>query len=97
MPKHVNMLNATRVRQEKRLGRHHDGNGLYLEVDDHGRRWALRLTIKGRRTWVGLGPVDLKSLADAREDRLQSGRLEVLRLVDHHELPLQRSSAQERH
>lgn len=71
MAKHVNMLNATRVRQEKRHGRHHDGNGLYLEIDEHGKRWSLRLTVKGRRTWVGLGSVDLKSLAAAREDALQ--------------------------
>ena len=70
MPKRVNMLSATQVRQEKRHGRHHDGNGLYLEVDEHGKRWSLRLSIKGRRTWVGLGPVGLKSLADAREDAL---------------------------
>lgn len=71
MPKHVNLLSATRVRQEKQHGRHHDGNGLYLEIDDHGKRWALRLTINGRRTWVGLGSVDLKSLAEAREDALE--------------------------
>ena len=56
MPKHVNTLSATRVKQERQHGRHHDGNGLHLEVDDHGKRWALRLTIKGRRTWVGCEP-----------------------------------------
>jgi hypothetical protein len=49
-------------------GRHCDGGGLYLEVDPSGaRRWFLRATVFGRRRDVGLGPVALMPLAEARE------------------------------
>ena len=42
------------------------------------------------------GEHHLGAFADARENRLQRRRLQVLRFVDHHELPLQRPPAQER-
>jgi integrase len=50
-------------------GRHADGNGLYLEVDPSGvgRRWFLRTVVYGDRKDIGLGPVTLVSLAEARE------------------------------
>lgn len=78
MPSQINRLSATKVKQEKRYGRHHDGHGLYMEIDDHGKRWTLRLTIAGKRTWVGLGSVELKSLAAAREEALQRRRAAVV-------------------
>lgn len=50
-------------------GRHADGGGLYLEVDKTGaRRWFLRTMVQGRRKDIGLGPVSLVSLSDAREE-----------------------------
>jgi integrase len=50
-------------------GRHADGGGLYLEVDQTGaRRWFLRTMVQGRRKDIGLGPVSLVSLSAARED-----------------------------
>jgi hypothetical protein len=34
-----------------------DGGGLYLEIDANGRmRWALRLTVNGKRRDFGLAP-----------------------------------------
>ena len=49
-------------------GRHADGNGLYLEVDDTGaRRWLLRTLVHGRRRDLGLGGASVISLAEARE------------------------------
>lgn len=71
MPKSVEQLDATTVRQVKRPGRYHDGYGLYLEVDDGGKRWVLRLSIAGKRTTVGLGPLSEVSLAEAREQALE--------------------------
>ncbi len=48
-------------------GRHADGNGLYLLVDNSGaKRWVQRLVIKGRRTDMGLGSCDCVTLASAR-------------------------------
>ena len=49
-------------------GKHADGGGLYLQVDDSGaRRWILRITHHGRRRELGIGPFPLISLAEARE------------------------------
>ena len=66
-------LSAARVRTEKRVGRHADGNGLYLVVEPSGnKRWIQRLTIRGRRTDLGLGGWPLVSLAEARERALEN-------------------------
>lgn len=60
-------LTAVTVRTAK-PGRHADGNGLYLEVDESGaRRWLLRIMVQGKRRDIGLGSTSLVSLAEARE------------------------------
>ena len=49
-------------------GRHADGGGLYLEVDQSGaKRWILRTVVRGRRKDIGLGGLGYVSLAEARE------------------------------
>ena len=51
-----------------RPGRHADGNGLYLFVQPTGARsWVQRLVIRGRRRELGLGSIELVTLAEARE------------------------------
>ncbi len=63
-----NALSAVQVRTERRPGRHADGNGLYLLVEPAGnKRWIQRLTIRGRRTDLGLGGYPLVSLSEARD------------------------------
>src|SRR5215831_9049018 len=48
-------------------GMHSDGGGLYLNVEESGSRsWILRCTIRGKRSWLGLGSLTVVSLADAR-------------------------------
>ena len=50
------------------VGKHHDGDGLYLLVRETGARsWTQRLTIKGRRTEIGLGPYPEITLKEARD------------------------------
>lgn len=57
-------------------GRHTDGGGLYLVVDQSGaRRWVARLTFKGKRCDFGLGPVQTIGLAEARERAAEFRRL----------------------
>ena len=64
----LNALTAVRVRNEKKPGRYTDGNGLYLVVAPTGaKRWIVRKVIEGRRRDIGLGPVRLVSLAEARQ------------------------------
>ena len=58
------------------VGRHADGNGLYLYVQRTGTRsWIQRLVIRGRKHELGLGSVHLVSLAEAREQALANRKL----------------------
>ena len=69
-------LSVAKVRTAKQPGRYADGNGLYLLVDPVGnRRWVQRLTIRGRRTDLGLGPYPLVSLREAREKAFANRKL----------------------
>jgi integrase len=61
-------LTAVKIRNAQ-PGRHADGNGLYLVVDDSGaKRWVLRTVVRGKRCDIGLGGFSLVSLAEAREE-----------------------------
>ena len=70
-----NRLAAAFVRSAP-VGRHGDGNGLYLYVQRTGTRsWIQRLVIRGRKHELGLGSVHLVSLAEAREQALANRKL----------------------
>lgn len=65
-------LTAISVKRITKPGRHADGNGLYLHVDESGaKRWVLRTHVQGRRTDLGLGSADLVPLIEAREKAVQ--------------------------
>jgi integrase len=69
-------LTAVFVRNIKKPGRYHDGNGLCLFVDDSSaKRWLLRIVIGGKRRDIGLGSVKLVSLGDAREEAARLRKL----------------------
>lgn len=60
-------LSAVRVSKVKQPGLYEDGGGLRLIVTDKGvKRWALRLTIRGRRVERGLGIWPTVNLEEAR-------------------------------
>src|SRR5690349_9231416 len=60
-------LSAVKVAKTKKPGLYEDGAGLRLMVTDRGtKRWALRLTINGRRVERGLGVYPEVGLEDAR-------------------------------
>src|SRR5215469_1469649 len=49
-------------------GMHPDGGGLYLQVTKSGARtWVYRFMLHGRARGMGLGPLHIVSLAEARE------------------------------
>src|SRR5215204_4480735 len=81
MPKRAVPLTARRVQAEKQLGMFADGGGLYLHVGPGGKSWIYRYQLDGRRRDMGLGPVDLVSLAAAR-DLVLDLRREVRNGVD---------------
>jgi integrase len=61
-------LSALEVKSEKRRGLHRCGDGLYLQVSQWGTKsWVVRYMMAGRARKMGLGPVNVVSLADARD------------------------------
>jgi hypothetical protein len=63
----LNRLSAIRVAKLKHPGLYEDGGGLRLIVTEKGtKRWALRVTIAGRRVERGLGVWPTVSLEEAR-------------------------------
>ena len=67
-PQGLNRLSVAAIKYLETPGWHADGGGLYLEIDANGRkRWAMRLTVNGKRRDFGLGPLHKVSLAEARE------------------------------
>ncbi|XYD08869.1 integrase arm-type DNA-binding domain-containing protein [Methylobacterium sp. NMS12] len=72
MARAINRLSARTVQTLTEPGRHADGDGLYLVVDENGgKRWVYLYRLAGRRREMGLGPLRTVSLAQARE---QAGR-----------------------
>src|SRR5262249_34321126 len=69
-------LMVEKVKQGKHQpGLYHDGAGLYLQVTSGGASWVLRYQLAGRARYMGLGPVALYGLADARVRALEAKRL----------------------
>ena len=61
-------LFAAQIRALTKPGRYMDGDGLSLLLTAPRKGyWVLRSTINGRRRDIGLGPLDLVTLAEARE------------------------------
>ena len=61
------MLTAQQTKHLAKIGRHHDGRGLYLNITATGSRsWVQRITVDGRRRDIGLGPFPAVTLAKAR-------------------------------
>ena len=80
--KGLHLLSAAAVKYIDQIGWHADGGGLYLEVDKCGaKRWAMRLTVNGRRRDFGLGPLHKVSLLQARE-RASEYRSKAYRGID---------------
>ncbi|WP_298335080.1 integrase arm-type DNA-binding domain-containing protein [uncultured Erythrobacter sp.] len=61
-------LSAAQIRALTKPGRYMDGDGLSLLLTAPRKGyWVLRATISGRRRDIGLGPLELVTLAEARE------------------------------
>jgi integrase len=75
MARATGRLTALKVEKAKQPGLYHDGGGLYLRVTDTGaRNWILRFMLDRRPRWMGLGPLDLYGLQDARAKALDARR-----------------------
>src|SRR5215813_13113411 len=57
-------------------GMHSDGGGLYLQVTQGGARtWVYRFMLHGRAREMGLGPLHIVSLGEAREKAREARKL----------------------
>ncbi len=79
-------LTVKRVAALKGDGRYRDGggyspSGLYLQVRGGAKSWVLRFEQHGRERFMGLGPLRVVGLKDARE-RARMARLRLLDGVD---------------
>src|SRR5271169_1179515 len=75
MPRAIGRLTALKVEKAKEPGMYGDGGGLYLRVTDTGaKNWVLRFMLDRRPRWMGLGPLALYGLADARARALDARR-----------------------
>jgi integrase len=69
-------LTARQVETAKTPGLKADGGGLYLQIAPSGAKtWIYRFQVRGRRRDMGLGSVDVYSLAEARRKAADSRRL----------------------
>jgi integrase len=74
MARTLGRLTALKVEKARKPGMYADGGGLYLRVTPEGaRNWVFRFMIDRKPRWMGLGPLALYSLADARA-RAQDAR-----------------------
>lgn len=68
MAQQIKRLTDRQIRTLTKPGRHADGGGLYLVVDKTGaKRWAMLVTVNGRRREYGLGSILAVDIQRARE------------------------------
>jgi hypothetical protein len=75
MARATERLTALKVEKTKKPGMYADGGGLYLRVTPEGtKNWVLRFMLDRRPRWMGLGPLTLYGLLDARAKALDARR-----------------------
>src|SRR5262249_29227996 len=75
MARAIGRLTALKVEKAKEPGMYADGGGLYLRVTPEGtKNWVWRYMLDRKAHWMGLGPLALYGLAEAREKALDARR-----------------------
>ena len=75
MTRTTGRLTALKVARAKTPGMYADGGGLYLHVTESGASWIYRYMLDGRAREMGLGPLALFSLAEARTKAFDARKL----------------------
>jgi integrase len=76
MAQTTGLLTALKVgRLSGKPGMHPDGGGLYLQITKNGASWIYRYMLRGRAREMGLGPLVLFGLQEARAKALDARRL----------------------
>jgi integrase len=75
-PRTTGRLTALKVEKARKRGMYADGGGLYLRITEDGtKNWVYRFMLAGRPRWMGLGPLALYSLQEARAKALEARKL----------------------
>jgi integrase len=75
MAREIGRLTALKVEKAKEPGMYADGGGLYLRVTPEGtKNWVLRYMLDRKPHWMGLGPLSLYGLGEARARALDARR-----------------------
>ena len=78
MVRALHRLSNLKVERAKEPGLYADGGGLYLRVAEGGsKQWVYRYTTNGHNRDMGLGPLRLLTLAEARERARAAGKLRL--------------------
>lgn len=65
-------LTALKIARLKSPGRYYDGNGLHVYIDKTGsRRWVCRIMTRGVTHDIGLGSLNITTLAEARDEAIR--------------------------
>jgi integrase len=76
MARTIGKLTALKVDRAKQPGMYADGGGLYLRVTEDGaKNWVFRFMLNGRPRWMGMGPLAIYCLQEARAKALDARRL----------------------
>jgi integrase len=76
MTRTLNRLSVVKVEKAKAPGMYADGGGLYLRVAEGGsKQWIYRYVTNGRARDMGIGPVRVFTLAEARERAREASKL----------------------
>ena len=75
MMRAMGRLTALKVERAKQPGMYADGGGLYLQVTEGGASWIYRYMLNKRAREMGLGPLALFGLSEARAKALDARRL----------------------
>jgi len=75
MTRTTGRLTALKVGRAKTPGMYADGGGLYLQVTEGGASWIYRYMLNNHAREMGLGPLALFGLSEARAKALDARRL----------------------
>jgi integrase len=78
MARTLNRLSAFKVEKAKQSGMYADGGGLYLRIAEGGsKQWIYRYVTNDRPRDMGIGPVHVLTLAEAREKAREASKLRL--------------------
>src|SRR5262245_8103301 len=75
MARTTGRMTALKVARAKQPGIYTDGGGLYLQVSERGASWIYRYMLNGRAREMGLGPLVVYGLSEARALAQEARRL----------------------